>query len=52
MIRFRIQEKIVDFLKEMAVIRFQGQDVIGLLVDNQLGDVFLAPHRINGDDAS
>ena len=52
MIRFRIEEKILDFLKEMTVIRFQGQDVIGLLVDNQLGDVFLAPHRIDGDDSS
>jgi hypothetical protein len=52
MIRFRIREKILDFLKAMAVIRFQGQHVIGLLVDNQPGDVFLAPHRIDGDDAS
>src|SRR5450432_362288 len=39
-----------DVLAKTALIGFQGQDVIGLLVDDLLRDLALAPHSVDGDD--
>src|SRR3954468_8704793 len=38
-----------DIVTQGALIAFQGQDVIGLLVDDLAGDIALAAHGIDGD---
>lgn len=37
---------------EVGLVALDGQDVVGLLRDNLLGDSRLTAHRINGDDAA
>ena len=41
-----------DVIAQSALIAFEGQDVIGFLVDHLLRDVALAPHSVDGDDGS
>ena len=42
--------KELDILAQRALIAFEGEDVIGLLVDDLLGNVALAAHGVDGDD--
>jgi len=37
-------------LVQARLIAFEGEHVIGALVDDALGDLFLCPHRIDRDD--
>ena len=41
-----------DILAQRALVALQGEDVIGLLVEDLLGDVALAAHRVDGDDGA
>jgi hypothetical protein len=41
-----------DVLAQCALIAFEGEDVIGLLLDDLLGDVALAAHGIDGHDGA
>src|ERR1700732_1580565 len=41
-----------DVITKTALIAFQGQDVIRLLVDDLLRDLALAPHSVDGDDGT
>ena len=42
----------LDFVVEAALIAFQGQHVIGLLLENLGGGIFLAMQRIQRDDTA
>src|SRR5882757_3710374 len=39
-----------DVIPKTALIAFQSQDIIRLLVDDLLRDLALTPHRVDGDD--
>ena len=41
-----------DGLIQRFLIALQGQDIVGLAVDNLLGNGFLGSHRVDGDDGS
>lgn len=41
-----------DVITKTALIAFQGQDVIRLLVDDLLRDLALAPHSVDGEDGT
>jgi len=42
----------LDILAQRALVAFEGEDVIGLLVEDFLGDVALAAHGVDGDDGA
>ena len=42
----------LDILAQRALVAFQREDVIGLLVEDFLGDVALAAHRVDGHDGA
>jgi hypothetical protein len=42
----------LDVLAQCALIAFEGEDVIGLLLDDLLGDLALAAHGIDGYDGA
>src|SRR5258708_3388757 len=44
--------KQLDILAQRALVAFEGEDVIGLLVEDFLGDVALAAHGVDGDDGA
>ena len=48
----RLLEEQGDVLTELSLIVFDLDDIIGLCFDNRLGDFFLAPHGVNGDNGS
>ena len=42
----------LDSLIQLRLVVFYGQHEVALRGDNLLGDFFLAPHRVNGDDCT
>jgi len=42
----------LDFLMCGAVIALEGEDMVGVFADDVGGDILLASHDINGDDAA
>ena len=42
----------LDVLAQQALVAFQRENVIGLLVDDLLSDITLATHRIDGHDSA
>ena len=48
----RLLEEQSDVLTELPLIVFDLDDIIGLRVDNRLGNFFLAPHGVNRDNGS
>ena len=42
----------LDVVAQRALVALQGQDVVGLLVDDLLGDGALAAHGVDGDDGA
>ena len=47
---FLLGHEKLDILTQRALIAFQREDVVGLLVDDFRSDVALAAHRIDGHD--
>src|SRR6185437_4726644 len=43
-------DETLDILKQRPLVALQGQDVVGGLVEDRLGDVALAPHGVDGHD--
>ena len=48
--RLLLVDEELDVVFERALIAFEGEDVIGFLVDDRLRDVALAAHRVDGHD--
>ena len=42
----------LDFLMCGAVIALEGEDMVGVFADDVGGDILLASHDIDGDDAA
>jgi hypothetical protein len=42
----------LDVLPQGAMVTLEGEDVVGLLIDDFLADVALAPHGVDGDDGT
>src|SRR5208283_1346860 len=47
---FLLGDEDIDILTQRALVAFQRQDIVSLLVDDLLRDVSLTPHGINGHD--
>jgi hypothetical protein len=46
--RFQQQKRISDLLGQQALVLFDRQHIVGLLLDNERGDFALTAHRIDG----
>ena len=51
-IGFLLGHEEFDIFAQRALITLQGQDIIGFLVHDLLGDGTLATHRVDGDDGA
>jgi len=40
----------LDVVAQASLVGFEGENVVGLLVDDSPGDVALASHGVDGDD--
>ena len=45
-------EEVTDLFMSLGVVAFECQNVVGFLLDDDPGNVRLAAHRVDGDDAS
>ena len=45
-----IGKKLFYVLVELRLVLFEGQHIVGLSVDYVLGDILLAPDRVDGHD--
>ncbi len=43
-------ELIVRFLVKVPLVVFEGEDVVHILFDDELGDIVMSAHSIQGDN--
>ena len=47
-----IGKQLLRRVKQLAMISFQRQHVVGFLIDDLLGNFFLTPYSIDGHDTA